>query len=121
MLGPSVGSRSRPPSRAAGRLARRRRPGRSARRSGAASRPWPRCGSLLQHRIRALLSRACVNMLSVRLDTHRVLQYGGGILQDDLITARGLTKVYDTFTAVDGIDFTVPRGEAFGFLGPNGA
>jgi len=29
--------------------------------------------------------------------------------------------VYDTFTAVDGIDFAVRRGEAFGFLGPNGA
>jgi lipooligosaccharide transport system ATP-binding protein len=42
-------------------------------------------------------------------------------LQDDLITARGLTKIYDTFTAVDGIDFQVARGEAFGFLGPNGA
>jgi lipooligosaccharide transport system ATP-binding protein len=42
-------------------------------------------------------------------------------LQGDLITARGLTKIYDTFTAVDGIDFQVARGEAFGFLGPNGA
>jgi lipooligosaccharide transport system ATP-binding protein len=42
-------------------------------------------------------------------------------LQDDLITARALTKVYETFTAVDGIDFSVRRGEAFGFLGPNGA
>ena len=42
-------------------------------------------------------------------------------MQGDLITARGLTKIYDTFTAVDGIDFQVARGEAFGFLGPNGA
>jgi lipooligosaccharide transport system ATP-binding protein len=38
-----------------------------------------------------------------------------------LIVARGLTKQFDTFTAVDGIDFEVARGEAFGFLGPNGA
>ena len=37
------------------------------------------------------------------------------------LTAHGLTKVYDTFTAVDGIDFEVRQGEAFGFLGPNGA
>ena len=47
-------------------------------------------------------------------------------MRDDLISARGLTKVYDSgagssATAVDGIDFAVRRGEAFGFLGPNGA
>ena len=40
---------------------------------------------------------------------------------DPLIEARGLTKTYGDFVAVDGIDFTVARGETFGFLGPNGA
>ena len=35
-----------------------------------------------------------------------------------LIHARGLTKRFGTFTAVDGIDFDVAPGEAFGFLGP---
>jgi lipooligosaccharide transport system ATP-binding protein len=38
-----------------------------------------------------------------------------------LVRARGLTKRFGDFTAVDGIDFSIPRGEAFGFLGPNGA
>ena len=38
-----------------------------------------------------------------------------------LIEARGLTKRYGDFLAVDGIDFSVARGETFGFLGPNGA
>jgi lipooligosaccharide transport system ATP-binding protein len=38
-----------------------------------------------------------------------------------LIEARDLTKLYGEFLAVDGIDFTVERGETFGFLGPNGA
>ena len=38
-----------------------------------------------------------------------------------LVRARGLTKRFGAFTAVDGIDFSIPRGEAFGFLGPNGA
>ena len=38
-----------------------------------------------------------------------------------LITARGLTKRFGDFTAVDAIDLDVERGEAFGFLGPNGA
>jgi lipooligosaccharide transport system ATP-binding protein len=38
-----------------------------------------------------------------------------------LVEARGLTKRFGTFTAVDGIDFAVATGESFGFLGPNGA
>ncbi len=38
-----------------------------------------------------------------------------------LISARGLTKRFGSFTAVDAIDFDVAPGEAFGFLGPNGA
>ncbi len=38
-----------------------------------------------------------------------------------LIHARGLTKRFGAFLAVDGISFDVRPGEAFGFLGPNGA
>ena len=38
-----------------------------------------------------------------------------------LIHARGLTKRFGDFTAVDAIDFDVAPGELFGFLGPNGA
>ncbi|HUY30191.1 MAG TPA: ABC transporter ATP-binding protein [Acidimicrobiales bacterium] len=38
-----------------------------------------------------------------------------------IVSARGLTKRFGTFTAVDGVDFTIGRGEVFGFLGPNGA
>ena len=41
--------------------------------------------------------------------------------KDVVISARGLTKKYKEFVAVDGIDFEVRRGEAFGLLGPNGA
>ena len=37
------------------------------------------------------------------------------------VLARGLRKSYDGIVAVDGVDFTVGRGECFGFLGPNGA
>jgi ABC-2 type transport system ATP-binding protein len=37
------------------------------------------------------------------------------------IIARGLTKRFGDFTAVDSIDFEVRRGEIFGFLGPNGS
>jgi len=38
-----------------------------------------------------------------------------------LIEAHALTKRFGAFTAVDGIDLTIARGESFGFLGPNGA
>ena len=38
-----------------------------------------------------------------------------------MIIARGLTKKYDDFVAVDGINFEVKKGESFGLLGPNGA
>ncbi|MEM7143472.1 MAG: ABC transporter ATP-binding protein [Actinomycetota bacterium] len=41
--------------------------------------------------------------------------------EDSLVRARGLTKRFGDFTAVDGIDFEVRAGEAFGILGPNGA
>jgi lipooligosaccharide transport system ATP-binding protein len=41
--------------------------------------------------------------------------------EEVMIRAKGLTKVYGEFIAVDGIDFEVKKGEAFGLLGPNGA
>jgi ABC-2 type transport system ATP-binding protein len=38
-----------------------------------------------------------------------------------MIRLRNLTKRYGKFTAVDGINLDIGRGELFGFLGPNGA
>ena len=38
-----------------------------------------------------------------------------------VVEAKGLTKNFGSFTAVDNITFSVQRGEIFGFLGPNGA
>ena len=38
-----------------------------------------------------------------------------------VIEARDLVKRYDEVLAVDGVSFTVQRGEIFGLLGPNGA
>jgi len=42
-------------------------------------------------------------------------------MTETLVEARGLTKRFGDFTAVDSIDFDICKGEAFGFLGPNGA
>lgn len=41
--------------------------------------------------------------------------------RESVVRASGLTKIYGTRPAVDGISFEVQRGEAFGLLGPNGA
>jgi ABC-2 type transport system ATP-binding protein len=38
-----------------------------------------------------------------------------------VIEARELSKRYDQVVAVDGVSFSVQRGEIFGLLGPNGA
>jgi lipooligosaccharide transport system ATP-binding protein len=42
-------------------------------------------------------------------------------MTESLIHARGLTKKFGDFTAVNGIDLDVLKGESFGLLGPNGA
>jgi len=42
-------------------------------------------------------------------------------MSDHAIEIAGLRKTFGTFTAVDGIDVTVEKGQIFGFLGPNGS
>ena len=42
-------------------------------------------------------------------------------MSDNVIEANALTKRYGRAAAVNGISFTVDRGEIFGLLGPNGA
>jgi ABC-2 type transport system ATP-binding protein len=45
-----------------------------------------------------------------------VKDHGGAVIE-----AKGLTKRFGSFTAVDDVSFSIRRGEVFGFLGPNGA
>jgi len=40
---------------------------------------------------------------------------------DDVVTVKELRKSYNTFPALDGISFSIRKGEVFGLLGPNGA
>lgn len=42
-------------------------------------------------------------------------------MSEVMIEAHGLTKRYEDFVALDGVDMSVRRGEVLGFLGPNGA
>ncbi|MEP3277214.1 MAG: ribosome-associated ATPase/putative transporter RbbA [Stappiaceae bacterium] len=44
----------------------------------------------------------------------------GRVDADPVITARELTRRFGEFTAVDRVDFSINRGEIFGFLGSNG-
>jgi ABC-2 type transport system ATP-binding protein len=39
----------------------------------------------------------------------------------EVLRLEAVTKRYGNFTAVNGIDLSVPKGQIFGFLGPNGA
>lgn len=41
--------------------------------------------------------------------------------EDTIIEVRKLVKRFGRLTALDGLDFTINRGEIFGLLGPNGA
>ena len=46
---------------------------------------------------------------------------GAPLDPDAAISIRGLVKRYGEFTAVDGLDLDIHRGEIFALLGPNGA
>ncbi len=48
-------------------------------------------------------------------------QFGDSTGPETVIAVSGLVKRYGDIEAVRGIDFTVGKGETFGFLGPNGA
>src|SRR4051812_13962125 len=39
----------------------------------------------------------------------------------NIIEVKNLVKKYGDFTAVNGISFSIAKGETFGILGPNGA
>ena len=39
----------------------------------------------------------------------------------NIVSVKDLRKVYDDKPVVDGVSFSVKKGEVFGILGPNGA
>jgi ABC-2 type transport system ATP-binding protein len=46
---------------------------------------------------------------------------GNGAGTDPVLDCHGLRKTYGERVAVDGVGFTIARGETYGLLGPNGA
>ena len=83
----------------------------SARSSPGSPPAWPSC------------RRSWSRSTGGRRRTSRRRRGGGsGGLNGGLaVTVSGLTKSYGSLIAVDGISFSVGRGEIFGILGPNGA
>ncbi len=67
------------------------------------------------------MSSAACNVLKMTDPMTDPMITAAGRSGEPLIHARSLTKTFGTFTAVNSIDFSVARGESFGFLGPNGA
>ncbi|AOJ05773.1 multidrug ABC transporter ATP-binding protein [Burkholderia mayonis] len=47
--------------------------------------------------------------------------HANAAVRDGVVVARGLTKRFGAFTAVDALDLSIARGEVVGFIGPNGA
>jgi ABC-2 type transport system ATP-binding protein len=50
-----------------------------------------------------------------------IYEESGKLNNSKLLVVKELTKTFGTFTAVDGLSFSVDKGQIFGFLGPNGA
>ena len=40
---------------------------------------------------------------------------------ENIIEVKGMAKIFANHTAIEGLDFTVKKGEIFGFLGPSGS
>jgi len=54
-------------------------------------------------------------------DTGAPVSGSPAVVPAPMVEAHGLVKRFGEFVAVDGVDFTIAKGESFGFLGPNGA
>jgi ABC-2 type transport system ATP-binding protein len=61
------------------------------------------------------------SVLQIRSDWVSGTLAGASFETQTMIKVENLTKLFGTKHAVDGISFTVERGEVLGFLGPNGA
>src|SRR5690606_8333897 len=42
-------------------------------------------------------------------------------MTDNILSAKGMTKRFGGLTAIDNLDFSIPRGSIASIIGPNGA
>ena len=67
-----------------------------------------------------MLSLRCFRNSSAAVTTRSQIPPRRIFDSEPIITARDLTCRFGDFTAVDRVNFTIERGEIFGFLGSNG-
>jgi ABC-2 type transport system ATP-binding protein len=75
-------------------------------------RGWPSCCAFVEWG-RELVRRVVLGL--------RVADCGRFVHASDMLELIGLRRRYGDVVALDGLTFTVPPGQVFGFLGPNGA
>jgi len=69
------------------------------------------------------VEEAFIGLVPGQRANHHILQIPPRPARDaePVITARGLTRRFGDFVAVDRVSFTIGRGEIFGFVGSNGS
>ena len=50
-----------------------------------------------------------------------IMEKGGSMMDKNVIEVKQLSKSFQKTVALQGCDFSVRKGEIFGFLGPSGA
>src|SRR5574344_874891 len=66
----------------------------------------------------------CSGRLKIVLSGMRLKQYANNDQYEEeevVIEVKNLTKRYGSNTAVDHLNFSIEKGQIYGFLGPNGA
>lgn len=81
-------------------------------------------GTLTYRPDKPRLEDAYIDLLGAKVKGESVLAQHMPVVPEDrqeMIVADQLVKKFGSFTAVNGVSFTINRGEIFGLLGPNGA
>ena len=74
----------------------------------------------VRRRLKRASSRSCRKSVAAAIG-HLRFRRARRANGEPVIVAQGLTRHFGDFTAVDHVDFTIERGEIFGFLGSNGS
>jgi branched-chain amino acid transport system permease protein len=82
---------------------------------------WGFVGRLFHKRVRAVSAPAGPLELRPAVAGEGVAAEAPGVSADVVLEVRGLAKYFGGLKAVDGVDFTVRRGEVHALIGPNGS
>jgi branched-chain amino acid transport system permease protein len=82
---------------------------------------WGFVGRLFRRRVRPASAPAGPLELRPAVSGEGVAAEALGVSADVVLEVRGLAKYFGGLKAVDGVDFTVRRGEVHALIGPNGS